>query len=251
MSSRSRARPIALAAALGLAPAAAQPLSICAEPDNLPFSHRDGRGFEIETAALLAADLGRTLEVRYVAQRVPGFLRTTVNAGQCDAVMSVPGGFKRLATTRPWYRSRYVAVTKNDADVQVVTLDDPKLATLRIGIPSGGASTPPGLLLSRRGLLGNVRSFSALDTISLIRAVAAGDIDIAIAWGPYAGGLVSQEQLPLAISPLPNRDADLPLAFDMSIGVSADNVALRDELNAALARNAGAISGILARWRIP
>jgi mxaJ protein len=130
-------------------------------------------------------------------------------------------------------------------------LQDPKLATLRIGVPSGAATTPPALVMARRGLLGNLRWFSALDTIPLIRAAAAGDIDVAIAWGPFAGWLIAQEQLPLAISPLPDRDGDLPLASDISVGVSADNVALRHELDAALARNVGAISGILARWRIP
>src|SRR3569623_611537 len=86
----------------------AEPLRICAEPDSLPMSQQASQsGFEIEVAQLLARDLGRPLEVKWIAQRDPSYYRSTVGAGVCDAVMSVPTGFTRLDTTQAWYHAGF------------------------------------------------------------------------------------------------------------------------------------------------
>src|SRR3954471_1512751 len=101
-----------LAAAVVAATQPAAPLRICAEPDSLPMSQQSSQtGFEIEVAQLLAHDLERPLEVKWIAQRDPSYYRSTVGAGVCDAVMSVPTGFSRLETTRPWYHAGFAFVT--------------------------------------------------------------------------------------------------------------------------------------------
>jgi mxaJ protein len=68
---------------------AGEPFRICAEPDNLPFAQREGeKGLEIDVAKLLARDLGRPFEVRWVAQRDYSFYRTTIGAGACGTPMT-------------------------------------------------------------------------------------------------------------------------------------------------------------------
>jgi len=71
---RSRGWPVLLAAAAALATAlpggramaaaAGEPLRVCADPDNLPFSSAEGggRGISLEIAQLVADALGRPLE---------------------------------------------------------------------------------------------------------------------------------------------------------------------------------------------
>jgi len=68
------------------APASSAPapiLTVCADPDNLPFSNRAGEGFENRIAALLARQLG--VELRYFwwgQQRA--FVRHTLGEAHCD-----------------------------------------------------------------------------------------------------------------------------------------------------------------------
>src|SRR5204862_7645220 len=120
-------------AAAGCATRAPQPaLRVCADPNNLPFSNRGGEGFENRIAELLAADRDATLEYTWWAQR-RGFVRNTLGAGVCDVVIGVPRGFEPARTTRPYYRSSYVFVTKAARHLALQSLDDPRLRDLRIG----------------------------------------------------------------------------------------------------------------------
>src|SRR5215212_1609750 len=89
--------------------AQAAELRVCAEPDNLPFSHRDESGFENRIARLVAADLGAELRFEWQPQR-RAFVRKTLGAGLCDVWMGVPSDFERVLATKPYYRSTYVFV---------------------------------------------------------------------------------------------------------------------------------------------
>src|SRR3954471_4356832 len=86
-------------------------LTVCADPNNLPFSNRAGQGFENKLVSLLAKQMG--LQVSYVwwAQR-RGYVRNTLTEAKCDIWPGVASGVDRIATTRPYYRSTYVFVTR-------------------------------------------------------------------------------------------------------------------------------------------
>jgi mxaJ protein len=136
-----------------------------------------------------------------------------------------------LATTRPYYRSSYVFVTREDRALNFVSLDDPRLRTVRIGVPMIGddaANAPPAHALSRRGIVDNVVGFMVCGDYRepnpparLIEAVARGDIDVALAWGPVAGYFAPRQSVPLAIEPVfPLIDGPtLPMIFDISMGL--------------------------------
>ena len=104
---------IATAACSTPSPAAraAAPLRVCADPNNLPYSNDRLEGFENRLAALVAADLRTTVQYTWWAQR-RGFLRNTLNAGICDVVIGWPARMELVRTTRPYYRSTYVFVTR-------------------------------------------------------------------------------------------------------------------------------------------
>jgi hypothetical protein len=76
---------VALHAAGATASAAADtaPLRVCAKPNNLPSSHRDGSGFENRIARLVAQELERPLEFVWHPQW-RAFTRKTLGAGKCD-----------------------------------------------------------------------------------------------------------------------------------------------------------------------
>jgi mxaJ protein len=61
------------------------------------------------------------------------------------------------------YHSTYVFVTRENASLQGLTLDDERLRSLKIGVQMIGndaMNTPPAHSLSRRGIVDNVRGYS-------------------------------------------------------------------------------------------
>src|SRR3954454_16980260 len=84
-------------------------LRVCADPDNLPYSHEDGSGFENRIAQLVADDFGVPLEYAWLPDR-RGFVRKTMGSGLCDLIVGVPAQFERTLNTKPYYRSSFVLV---------------------------------------------------------------------------------------------------------------------------------------------
>jgi len=256
----------ALGAALVVAPAAAvpavSPLRVCADPNNLPFTNARGEGFENAVAEVVAQQLGRRIEYYWQPQR-RGFLRSTLRAHQCDVVMSVPSSQDRVRTTKPYYRSSYVFVSQRARHLDVRSFDDPRLANLRIGIQITGEDyeNPPGAqALAVRGLVNNVRGFPVYGDYSqpapqrtIVDAVAKGDVDIAVVWGPIAGYFARTAPTALRLDPVqPRAGVDAtPFAFDLSIGVRPDDARLSQELDGALRQRAADIRRILDRFGIP
>src|SRR5688572_20037424 len=126
--------------------ARASVLKVCADPDNLPFSNEQAQGFENRVADVIARDMGARVEYTWFPQR-RGFLRNTLNAGTCDVVIGFPTVMATVATTRPYYRSSYVFVSRAERELDVASFDDERLGTLRIGVQligDDGANAPPG-----------------------------------------------------------------------------------------------------------
>lgn len=251
-----------LVLALLLAGCGERTFTVCADPNNMPFSNRRGEGLENKLAQLVAEDLGAELRYEWWSQR-RGWMRNTLGEGRCDAWMGVPSGLEALATTRPYYRSGYVFVSREEAGLEGLTLDDPRLRELEIGVQlagDDGANPPPADALARRGLTDRTRGFmlygderQADPAADIVRAVERGDIDVALVWGPLAGWRASRSEVPLRLEPVtPWMDQGRwPMVFDISVGVAKDDVELRRELDISLARNRSRIGDIVAAFDVP
>ena len=239
----------------------ARELRVCADPNNLPFSNERGEGFENKIAELIADELGVTLSYTWWAQR-RGFIRNTLNTGSCDLVTGTTNGIEMLRTTLPYYRSGYAFVTRQDGP-KVSSLDDPILHNLRIGIQlvgEDGANPPPSEALARRGIVDNVRGYLVYGdyreqnpAAAIMDAVAKGEIDVAIVWGPVAGYFAARESVPLKVALVtPQNDGPrVPMVFDINMGVRRDDPTLRDEINAALSKLRPKIDAVLANYGVP
>ena len=262
--------PLLLALLLSLPPAeASEPplppqrvLRVCADPNNLPFSNQQEKGLENRLARLLARELGARVEYTWWAQR-RGFVRNTLKAGLCDVVMGVPRDYELALTTRPYYRSSYVFVSRTDVGAPVRSFDDARLRRLRIGLHVVGddaAAVPPAHALSRRGIVDNVRGYSvygdyAQDSppLDLLRALERGEVDVAVVWGPMAGYFAKHSRAKLRLAPVTVHaaDAHLPFAFDISLGVRRGERALKAELERALTRRQREVRALLADYGVP
>lgn len=237
-------------------------LRVCADPNNLPFSNDRGEGFENRIAALVAREMRRPLTYVWMPQR-RGFLRNTLTANRCDVVVGVPTQLDMLRTTRPYYRSAYVFVSRRDRQLHLRSFDDPRLAKLRIGIQITGddyANPPAAQALASRRIIDNVRGYTVYGDYSrpnpprgLIDAVADGRVDVAVAWGPLAGYFAQREPVPLELLPVPQADetAFVRFAFDISMGVRKEDAALAQTLNAIIARRQHEIRRILLSYGVP
>jgi mxaJ protein len=253
---------LAVALAITGTSAAARELRVCADPNNLPFSDERREGFENRIVEIVAQELGASVSYTWWAQR-RGFLRNTLNARRCDLVAGIPAGMETLRTTAPYYRSGYVFVSRLADRLDIDSFDDPRLAGLRVGVQlvgDDGANTPPAHALARRGIVGALRGYSVYGDYArpnpaarIVHAVAAGEVDVAIVWGPFAGYFAGLEPEPLHIErPATDEDgAALPLAFDIAMGVRKDDAVLAGEVDAALARRRADIDAVLAAYGVP
>jgi mxaJ protein len=244
------------------APVVARKLRVCADPNNLPFSNERQEGFENRIASLIAKDMGRDVEYFWFPQREK-FFRQTLDRGACDVVMGVPTGLDEAATTRPYYRSTYVILSRKASHLDIKSLDDPRLRKLRIGVQILGDekdSLPPVHALIRRGIVKNLVGFSIFGNLTekdppadVIRALGKGKVDVAIVWGPLGGYFSRESPVPLEVTPLADdaKDPDLPFHFDIAIGVRANDKALRNVLDEELARRRTEIEDILRSYGIP
>lgn len=237
-------------------------LVVCADPNNLPFSNRAGKGFENKLAQLLADDMGAHLSYVWWAQR-RGFARNTLSEGACDVWLGVASGVERVATTRPYYRSTYVFVTRADKRLKGLTLDDPRLKSLRIGVQMVGndaMNTPPAHSLARRGLIDNVRGYMLYGDYekpnppaAIVAAVARGEVDVALVWGPLAGYFASLSPVMLRIEPVTPTldDSQWPMVYDISMAVRRDDAQLREQIDSILSKEKPRINALLNTYHVP
>ncbi|MES9831774.1 MAG: substrate-binding domain-containing protein [Candidatus Thiodiazotropha sp. DIVDIV] len=229
-------------------------LTVCGDPNHLPFSNKQMQGFENQIAQLIADDLERTLRYHWWPQTI-GFVRNTLRVRLCDLVMGVTSVNEMLQNTNPYYRSVYTLVYRKDSGLDIKTLDDPALKDLRLGVIAG---TPPATLLSNYGLMEQVHPYHrTVDTrlfspaTQAVNDVAEGKIDLAVIWGPIAGYAAKQQTVPLSVIPLPAKVDSVPLAFNVSMGIRRRESNWKHQLNEELIKLAPDIEKILLQYHIP
>lgn len=237
-------------------------LRVCADPNNLPFSNRARQGFENRLAAMVAKDLGMQVSYFWFPQR-SAFFRKTLNADRCDVVMGLPTSIPVASTTIPYYRSSYVFVSRGDSHLHIVSMDDPRLRTLHIGVHITGdqdSNLPPVNALLSRGIVKNLVGYSIYGNLAeknppadLIKAVANKNVDLAIAWGPMAGYFAKHSAVPLVVTPVDvvSPNPKIPFTFAISMGVRHGDHQLQRQLNQEIRRRQPEIRQLLESYGVP
>jgi quinoprotein dehydrogenase-associated probable ABC transporter substrate-binding protein len=237
-------------------------LRVCADPNNLPFSNQKLEGFENRIAELIAREMNATVEYTWWAQR-RGFIRNTLKAGTCDVVIGVPSSYELALTTAPYYRSTYAFVYRKARGLNVRSFDDAVLHSVRVGVQMIGddfANTPPAHALTNRHIIENVKGYSVYGDYAqanpparIVEAVAKGEVDVAVVWGPLAGYFAKRQRGQLEVVPVsPQIDLPyLPFVYDISIGVRHGENAFRDQLDEILTRRSRDIKSILDEYGVP
>jgi quinoprotein dehydrogenase-associated probable ABC transporter substrate-binding protein len=234
-------------------------LRVCADPNNLPFSNRAEQGLENKLAQLIAHDLSSHLKYVWFSER-KNFIKNSLNASLCDAVLGVPVDIEGALLTRPYYRSTYVVVTRADRKLKIDSLYDPCLRDLRIGIHMVGDDySPPGHLLAAQGLSGQIGGYSLYGAYGetnpparLIDAVAKNEVDLAIVWGPFAGYFAKKASIRLAIRPVsPSRFQMIPFTYSIAVAVRKGDAALQSAIQQVLDNDCQRIRALVEEYAFP
>jgi polar amino acid transport system substrate-binding protein len=235
-----------LVGALSGAPTAfAEPLRVCADPDNLPFSKSDGpqRGLYLEIAELVGKRLNMPVEyVWWLTYNQRKALRNTILQDDCDAYFALPAGGD--------YRARGLKKTEPFLDVSYAVIAAPnfvfeKFADLqgkKIAVQFG--STPTIVMSTRDGYTQSTfrESEQAMD------ALAKGEVDAAFLWGPVAG-FDNRQRFQNRYRVTPVRGLDLNGQVAVAVPVAKE--ALLAKINQALIELKPQIASLAASYGLP
>jgi len=241
--------------ALGVGAGSAKPLSVCADPNYLPYSNRAGEGFENKVAALVAQALGETVTYTWASYRghggFPQFLASTLDAKKCDVVISIPYGSREELTTRPYYISSYVFVFPKSKSYSIASMDSPALRGLRIGFER---DTPAEEAVKLRGMIPKAVHFDVADDpeespAAMLQALTGNKIDVVITWQPSIGAFLGRYPN-LEVVAVPNtRTLGGPeqFSFPMSMAVRMSDQAMKDKLDGVIEKHGKELESVLRR----
>ncbi len=243
-STRSRLSAVAFVMAAMASPAfAAEPLRVCSDPDNLPFSKSEGpdKGLYIDLAEMVGKRLGTSVEyVWWLSFNQRRALRNTMEG--CDAYFALPADaayrVKGVDKSNAFLDLSYAIVAP--LGKTFTGLSD--LKGKRVGVLFG--SPPQILLATREGYTWN--TFRSHE--QMFEALEKGEVDLALMWGPSAGF----DNLKLFNS----RWQVLPVRGDsltgqVAVAVSKSKPGLKDQINQALQDLQPEIGKLVVKYGFP
>jgi quinoprotein dehydrogenase-associated probable ABC transporter substrate-binding protein len=233
-------------------------LRVCADPGNMPFSDTRSEGFENKIAEILARSMGATLTYYWRPQLERGLTRATFDEDVCDVLMDVPSSYEAALTTTPLYRTTYVLAYRSDKGIAPFTnLDDPRLKTLKIGVYETSGLREA---LADHGVTKNIEvqpvTYDGDKVIQdqpwwQVEQVATGKLDMAAVWGPFAGYVKAKRGAPLTIQPVNRMDDNVPLEFDLALGVRRTDAVMKYMIENALEKNKDEIKKVFVDYGVP
>jgi mxaJ protein len=239
----------------------------CAAADELPYSNRDGSGFENKIATALAEAMGRKPTFVYLNKPAIYLVRDLLDVKRCDVVMGLDTGDERVLTTKPYYRAPYVFIQRKDTKLDIKDWSSPDLAKAsKIGFTPG---SPGQIMLEKIGLfrehfnymhsLTNFQDkrnkFTRIPPQRMVNEVADGTAEVAINFAPEVARYAkASDKVKLTVIPDNNVREDgekVQHHFDQSIGVRKDDATLLAALDVALEKAKPKIEEILKEEGIP
>jgi mxaJ protein len=244
-----------------------KPLKVCAAENEMPYSNKQGEGFENKLAEFVGKALDR--KVDYVTWTDPRYyLRDTLDKDLCDVVIGVDKGDPRVLTTQPYYRSGYVFISRKSDNLDLHNWDSEALRKAqRIAFVPG---TPPEVMMRAIGRYNDMFNYSQelvgfksrrnqyikYESSKLVSEVSSGHAEIAALWGPSAARYVKESTTPLVMTLIPddNVRADgqkVGSQYSTSMGVRKNEPELLAQLNKVIEDNRDEITKMLEEEGIP
>ncbi len=253
----------------GEIPASPDTLRICAGANENPYSTKDGTGFENKVANALAEAMGRRPVFVFTDKPAIYLVRDFLDKNQCDVVMGLDTGDERVLTSKPYYRTGYVFVTRKDRNIHIKDWEDDELAKLTniamaVGSPAEAILKAIGKFETNMNYMYSLVNFRSarnqyirLDPARMVNEVIQGNADAAIGFGAEVGRYVKASSVPLTMEFVPkDRVADgqgktIEFNYSQSVATRKNDSALMKEVDAALEKAQPQITQILKEEGIP
>jgi mxaJ protein len=242
-------------------------LRVCAA-NQPPYSIQGGGGFENKIAVLIGETMGRAVQFIWSDRPAIYEVRDQLDKNACDVIIGLDTGDPRVLTTKPYYRTGYVFITRTADHLDIHSWSDPRI--LKFAHIAVGFGTPGEEMLQQIGKydddfnyeksLVNFRSarnqYIQVAPARMVGEVANGNAPIAAAFAPEVARLVKESSVPLTMTPVDDNTAKsngekIPETFDQSMGVRKGDDALLAQLNAAIDKAGPDIKAILEDEGIP
>lgn len=243
-------------------------LRICAAKSALPFSSDDGTGFENRIGDALATAMGRKAQTVFLDKPAIYLVRDALDKHTCDVVMGLDTGDPRVLTTKPYYKTGYVFITRADRNLDISSWNDKRLQSLQrfaVSFDSPGEEMLKQINkydenlnydYSLVGFKSRRNSYVQIEPARLVSEVASGKADIAVGFAPEVARYVKASSVPLRMTLIAD-DAQrsdkqkVPQQFSQSAAVRKDDTQLLTQVEAALVKARPEIGRILTDEGIP
>jgi len=244
-----------------------KPLKVCAAENEMPYSNKAGEGFENKLALLIGKALNRS--VQFVTWTDPRYyVRDMLEKGLCDVSIGMDQGDPRVLTTKPYYRSGYAFVVKEDSKLELENWDSKALREVeRIAFEPG---TPPEVMMRAIGRYNDMFNYNQelvgfksrrnqyvkYDKDKMVADVASGHAQVAALWAPAVARYVKESKTPLKMIMIPDNNvrADgekVGHHYSTSMGVRKLDPTLLTQLNKVIDDNQDEITELLEDEGIP
>jgi mxaJ protein len=233
-----------------------------------PYAVKAGEGFEQKVALAVAEAMDKQIQFIWSDRPAIYLVRDYLDKQKCDVIIGLDTSDPRVLTTKPYYRTGYVFVTRTSDHLDIHAWNDPRL--LKFDHIAVGFGTPGETMLKVIGKydddfnyeksLVNFKSarnqYIQVDPARMISEVANGNAQIAVAFAPEVARYAKESSVPLTMTLIDDNAAmsdgqKVPQTFEQSMGVRKDDKALQVQLDAALLKAAPTIDAILKYEGIP
>jgi len=242
-------------------------LKVCADPNNLPFSNKQGEGYENKLAELFGREMGLPVETYYYAQRL-NFVRNTLRfklPGEdypCDIMMGVPVGFEQVATTRPYYRSTYALVYIKGRGLDAVNsvadflaLPKERLRRLKIGVFDRSPGTQ---WLKKHDLVDSGVPYRMMNARPdyypgeiVEKDLVQGKVDVVVLWGPIAGFAATRvKDHEVVVVSMPSEPG-VKFDYQVAMGVRHGETKWKQRIDGLIEAKLPQIREVLQSYRVP
>lgn len=243
-------------------PAEPDLLRVCASSANAPYSTADEQGFEDKIARVVGRAMNRKVVFVFTNRPAIYLVRDLLDKNLCDVVIGLDAGDERVLTTRPYYRSGYVFISRTDKRLDIADWQDPRIASLHniavaLGSPGetmlksvGKFEAELNYLYSLVGFKSRRNQYVQVPPNKFIEEVVEGNADLAVAFQPEVARYVKASQVPLTVRVIPDNavrsdGTKVPQQFDTAMGVRKGDDHLLGELNNAIVKAQPEIQKIL------
>lgn len=248
--------------------ATAADLNVCAGVNEMPFSNEKKEGFENAIAEVLGKALHRN--VNFVFWKDPRYaVRDFLDKDKCDVLLGLDAEDPRVLATKPYYKSGYVFITREDRGIDISSWNDALLKerNFRIGVLPDSPGKVMLLQINRfddmfdyftelQNFQSTRNRYIRVEPSRVVADVESKHIHAGMLWAPEAARYVRDAKSPLKMT-LIKDDAKksngdkVPMQYEVVMGVRKGNVALKEALDRAIDDKRTEIEAILKREGIP